>query len=76
LTQKSKCMMKNVFICMFISNRKVFVRIMILKQSKRRRTLFRRRKFDILIRSVLAKSLSTKNALYYINKISFSYLFV
>jgi hypothetical protein len=28
------------------------VRMMILKQSKRRRTLFRRRKFDILIRSI------------------------
>jgi O-antigen ligase len=28
------------------------VRMMILKQSKRRRTLFRRRKFDVLIRSI------------------------
>jgi hypothetical protein len=28
------------------------VRMMVLKQSKRRRTLFRRRKFDILIRSI------------------------
>jgi hypothetical protein len=31
---------------------KLFVRMMILKQSKRRRTLFRRRKFDVLIRSI------------------------
>ncbi len=54
----------------------LIVRMMILKQSKRRRTLFRKRKFDILIRSDLAKSLSTKNVLYYIDKISFSYLFV
>jgi hypothetical protein len=52
------------------------VRMMILKQSKRRRTLFRRRKFDVLIRSDLAKNLFTKNVLYYINKISFSYFFV
>jgi hypothetical protein len=31
---------------------KFIVRMMILKQSKRRRTLFRRRKFDVLIRSI------------------------
>jgi hypothetical protein len=30
----------------------VDVRMMILEQSKRRRTLFRKRKFDILIRSI------------------------
>jgi hypothetical protein len=58
------------------SQLKRFVRMMILKQSKKRRTLFRRRKFDVLIRSDLTKNLSTKNVLYYIDKISFSYLFV
>jgi hypothetical protein len=31
---------------------KLSVRMMILKQSKRRRALFRRRKFDVLIRSI------------------------
>jgi hypothetical protein len=31
---------------------RVFVRMMILKQSKKRKTLFRRRKFDVLIRFI------------------------
>jgi hypothetical protein len=31
---------------------KRYVRMMILKQSKRKRTLFRRRKFDVLIESI------------------------
>jgi hypothetical protein len=30
----------------------IIVRMMILKQSKKRRTLFRRRKFDVLIESI------------------------
>jgi hypothetical protein len=30
----------------------LIVRMMILRQSKRRRTLFRRRKFDVLIESI------------------------
>jgi hypothetical protein len=33
----------------------ITVKMMILKQSKRRKALFRRRKFDILIRSILLK---------------------
>ncbi len=36
----------------FRSHHTIYVRMMILKQSKRRRTLFRRRKFDVLIRSI------------------------
>jgi hypothetical protein len=39
------------------------VRMMILKQSKKRRTLFRRRKFDVLIEFFLLKVLSTRNVL-------------
>jgi hypothetical protein len=30
----------------------IIVKMMILKQSKKRRTLFRKRKFDILIKSI------------------------
>ncbi len=41
----------------------VSVRMMILGQSKRRRALFRRRKFDVLIESILLRVLSTRNAL-------------
>jgi hypothetical protein len=54
----------------------ITIRMMILKQSKKRRALFRRRKFDVLIRFDLAKNLFTKNALHYINRISFFYFFV
>jgi hypothetical protein len=39
------------------------VRMMILRQSKRRRTLFRRRKFDVLIESIWLRVLFTKNVL-------------
>jgi hypothetical protein len=35
-----------------IDDEKFSVRMMILRQSKRRRTLFRRRKFDVLIESI------------------------
>jgi hypothetical protein len=36
----------------FSALKTIIVRMMILKQSKKRRTLFRRREFDILIRSI------------------------
>ncbi len=54
----------------------ITVRMMILKQSKRRRTFFRRRKFDVLIESISLRVLSTKECSAFIDEISFSYLSV
>jgi hypothetical protein len=41
-----------IIFCIFWFDRSRCVRMMVLKQSKRRRALFRRRKFDVLIRSI------------------------
>ncbi len=48
-----KLLYKNIYVNMRrLIVEKIFVRMMILGQSKRRRTLFRRRKFDVLIESI------------------------
>jgi hypothetical protein len=44
--------------------------------QKNKRTLFRRRKFDVLIESIYLRVLSTRNCSFFIDEISFSYFFV
>jgi hypothetical protein len=52
------------------------VRRIVLRQSKRRRALFRRRKFDCINRVYLVKSSIYEKCSAFINEISFSYFFV
>jgi membrane protease YdiL (CAAX protease family) len=54
----------------------IIVRIMTLKQSKKRKAFFRKRKFDVLIEFILLRILFTRNCSAFIKEISFFYFFV